>query len=356
MTPEGSTTGSSPPDPDAGPGERARPPWVRPVVIAAIVVVCGWLASTFLGAIDWSSVWDALTRLTAWQVLVLLLVLLVRQTLNAFPLALFIRGLGAGRALLNDLVASLTAVIAPPPGDLVARVAMFRAWGIDPVRGLAGATMNMVVFYVNRFAAPLIGLAVLVILGSGTSKVAGAVASIAIAVALAVVVSLAVRREQFAARLGRSAAHIVRRVRSSVDPEAWVRSSTGFQQHIVADYRRAFPRSLLALSAMVLSDACILLLAIRFVGVPAGAVPAYEVIGIFFLAYPLTLPPMMGLGIYDVVLLGAFMEVGGDALEPELVAALTVWRAVTILGPVMLGAIVTLVWRRRLGGATADTP
>lgn len=354
MTPDGSPSGRASPGADAGPGERTRPPWLRPLVIVAIVLVCGWLATTFLGAIDWSSVRAALTRLTAWQVLVLLLVLLVRQTLNALPLALFIRGLSATRALLNDLVASLTAVVAPPPGDLVARVAMFRAWGIDPVRGLAGATMNMVVFYVNRFAAPLIGLPVLAVLGSGASGVAGALVSITIAVVLTVVVSLAVRREQYAARLGRSAANIVRRVRSSVDPEAWVRSSTGFQQHIVADYRRAFPRSLLALSAMVLADACILLLAIRFVGVPAEAVPAYEVIGIFFLAYPLTLPPMMGLGIYDVVLLGAFMEVGGDALEPELVAALTVWRAVTILGPVALGGVVALVWRRRLGAAPGD--
>ena len=356
MTPDGFTAGGPPHEAHAGTSARHRPPWLRPVVVVVIVLVCGWLASTFLGAIDWSSVGEALGRLTVWQLLALLGVLLVRQTFNALPLALFIDGLGAGRALLSDLVASVTAVVAPPPGDMVIRVAMFRGWGIEASRGLAGATMNMVVFYVNRFAAPLIGLAVLAVLGSGTPPVAGAVVSIAIAVVLAVVVSLTVRREQFAARLGRTAANIVRRVRSSVDPDAWVRSSTGFQQHIVADYRRAFPRSLLALSAMVLSDACILLLAIRFVGVPAEAVPAYEVIGIFFLAYPLTLPPMMGLGIYDVVLLGAFMEIGGDALEPELVAALTVWRAVTILGPVMLGGVVTLVWRRRLGAATADLP
>ena len=105
---------------------------------------------------------------------------------------------------------------------------------------------------------------------------------------------------------------------------------------------------------MVLTDACILLLSMRFVGVSASDVPAYEVIGMFFLAYPLTLPPLMGLGIFDVVLLGAFMELGGAALEPELVAALTVWRAVTILGPMMLGGIVTLVWRRRLGVTVSD--
>ncbi|WP_374458036.1 hypothetical protein [Nocardioides sp.] len=338
----------------AGPSRRGRSPWLRALVLVAIVLVCGWLASTFLGSIDWASVGAAIGRLTVWQGLVLLAVLLVRQTLNAFPLALFIDGLGAARALLNDLVASLMAVVAPPPGDIVVRVAMFRAWGIEPSRGLAGATMNMVAFYVNRFAAPLIGLPVLLVLGAGTPPVTGALVSVAVAVVMTVLVSLAVRRGEFAARLGLVSANIVRRVRPSVDPEAWVRSATGFQEHVGAGYRRAFPRSLLALSAMVLADACILLLAIRFVGVPADQVPAYEVIGIFFLAYPLTLPPMMGLGIYDVVLLGACMEIGGDVLEPQLVAALTVWRAVTILGPVVLGGVVALVWRRRLVDAGAD--
>ena len=347
------TTASSgaPPGAHAGPGPRPRPRWLRPLLIVVIVLVCGGLVSTFLGSIDWSAVGDAPARLTARQGLVLLAVPVLRQALNALPLALFIDGLGAARALLNDLVASLMAVVAPPPGDIVVRVAMFRTWGIEPSRGLAGATMNMVAFYVNRFAAPLIGLPVLVVLSSSTPPVAGASISIAIAVVMTVLVSLAVRREQFAARLGRTAANLVRRVRSSVDPEAWARSVTGFQQHIAAGFRRAFPRSLLALSAMVLADACILLLAIRFVGVSAEAVPAYEVIGIFFLAYPLTLPPMMGLGIYDVVLLAACMEIGGDALEPELVAALTVWRAVTILGPVLLGGVVSLVWRRHLRDA-----
>lgn len=339
----------APPAPEA----RSRPAWVRPVLIVVILVVCGWLASTFLGAIDWALVGEALARLSAWQVLVLLVVLLLRQTLNAFPLALFIEGLGAVRALLNDLVAAVMAIVAPPPSDLVVRVAMFRTWGIEPSRGLAGATMNMLVFYVNRFAAPLVGLCVLFVLGNGTQRVAAAVASVVVAVVMAVVVTLMVRRETFAVRLGRAAGRIAQRVRSSVDPEEWVTSATGFQEHIAAGYHRAFPRSLLLLTVMVLTDACILLLSLRFVGVSATDVPAYEVIGIFFLAYPLTLPPLMGLGIYDVVLLGAFMELGGAALEPELVAALTVWRAVTILGPMALGGVVMLVWRSRSRGTTA---
>ncbi|SFA98569.1 Uncharacterized membrane protein YbhN, UPF0104 family [Nocardioides alpinus] len=344
------------PDVELGSDKAPRPAWVRPVVIVVILVVCGWLASTFLGAIDWEAVGEALGRLSLWQVLALVAVLLLRQTLNAYPLALFITGLGAARALLNDLVASMMVVVAPPPGDLVVRVAMFRTWGIEPSRGLAGATMNMLAFYVNRFAAPLIGLLVLATLGSGTQRVGASVASVVVAIVMTVVLSLMVRREEFASRLGRAAGNTVRRVRSSVDPEAWSEAATGFQEHVSEGYRRAFPRSLLALTLMVLTDACILLLAARFVGISAADLPAYEIIGMFFLAYPLTLPPLMGLGIFDVVLLGAFLEVGGAALEPELVAALTVWRAVTILGPILLGGIVTVIWRHRTRGTAGASP
>jgi putative heme transporter len=329
---------------------RIRRAWVRPVVALLLVVACGWLASRFLGAVDWAQVREALRRLTGWELLALAALLLVRQTLNAYPLALFIEGLSAARALLNDLVAALMATVAPPPGDIAMRLAMFRTWGIDASRGLAGATMNMLAFYANRFAAPLIGVLVLTFLGGGTDRVAVAIGSGAIAITIVVVVTLLVRRDRFADRLGRAAGIFVRRIRPSVDPEAWATAATDFQGHVSAGYRRAFPRALLALTVMVLSDACILLLALRFVGVGAADVPAYEVIGIFFLAYPLTLSPMMGLGIFDLVMLGSFMELGGAALEPELVAALTVWRAVTLLGPVLLGAVVTVGWRLHVSG------
>ena len=56
----------------------------------------------------------------------------------------------------------------------------------------------------------------------------------------------------------------------------------------------------------------------------------------------------MGLGILDVVLLGAFVELGGQAIEPEVIAALTVWRAMTILGPMLLGIGASAWWRRSI--------
>lgn len=333
----------------AAPGRRRA--WTRPVVVVVIVVVCLWLATRFVGAIDWAAVGDALSRLRAWQVPVLLAVLLVRQTLNALPLALFIPGLGVGRALRNDLTAHLMVVVTPPPGDIVMRLAMFRSWGIDPARGLAGAMMNMLVFYVNRFTAPVVGLAVLVVLGDGSQRVGAALASGGVALVLAVAVAKLVQGEDMAARVARIAGRLARRLRSSIDPETWAASAVQFQGHVAGQVRTGFPRSLLGLMVMVLADACVLLLALRFVGVSAADIAAYEVIGTFLIAYPLTLPPFMGLGVLDLVLLAAFVEVGGIEIEPDIVAALTVWRATTLLGPILIGLGTTAHWRASVRSA-----
>ena len=328
---------------DAAP--TARPAWVKPVVLAVILVVCAWVVREFLGRVDWAAVWEALTRLSWWQFPILLTVLMVRQVMNALPLALFIKGLSVFRALINDLTAAMMAVVAPPPADMVLRVAMFKSWGIDASRGLAGAMMNTVTFYINRFTAPVVGLVILLVARGEARSLWAVAGSAVIAIAIAVLLVLVVRSEVFAARAGAAGGRLARRFRSTVDADAWAATAVEFQDNVSQRFKRGLPRSLAGLVVMVLADATVLLLTLRFVGVGAEQVPTVDVIATFFIAYPLTLPPLMGLGVLDVVLLGTFMEVGGDALEPEIVAALTVWRALTLVGPVVLGVGASAYWR-----------
>ena len=74
----------------------------------------------------------------------------------------------------------------------------------------------------------------------------------------------------------------------------------------------------------------------------------------FFLAYPLTLFPLSGLGILDTVLLAAFLGYGGDEIEAEVVAAFAVWRVVTLLVPPLLGIGAVSWWRRDQTKSSAD--
>lgn len=323
---------------------------VKQLLLLALAFACAWIIVSLVGSIDWAEVVSALGRLAWWQFPLLLAVLLARQYLNAYPLAIFITGLGGMRALANDLTAALLALIAPPPSDMVVRVAMFRSWGIDSSRAIAGAAMNSAAFYINRFAAPILGTALVFAFELESRHWWSAAVSAAVATVLALVVSRVVRAERAADQVGRIAASVARRLGRDADPDAWAAATLEFRDHMRDKYARGLPRALLTLVAMVVVDGLLLLLALRSVGVQASDVSSLQVLGSFLLAYPLTLFPLMGLGIVDAVLLAVFVEVGGLAIEPEVVAGLVVWRAYTLIVPALLGIGTLGFWRRSAAG------
>ena len=99
---------------------------------------------------------------------------------------------------------------------------------------------------------------------------------------------------------------------------------------------------------MVLVDGLLLAMCLRCVGVPGSAVPTVPVVGVFLMAYPLTLFPLAGLGVLDATVLAALVDTGGLELEPELVAGLVVYRVTTLLTPMLFG-LVSIAWWRRAG-------
>src|SRR5699024_12019891 len=103
--------------------------WVRRVLLLALAVAVAVAVLRILGAIAWEQVWAALGQLSWWHPLVLVVLLLLRQVLNASPLAFYISGISLYRATLNDLRAITMPAVAPPPGVIALRVAMFTPCG-----------------------------------------------------------------------------------------------------------------------------------------------------------------------------------------------------------------------------------
>jgi len=325
---------------------RRRRPWLKPLLLFVVSIAIAWIIVGFVGAIDWSQVAAGFRRLTLPAVVVLVLGLLVRQAFNAVPLSRFVAGLSWHRSVQNDLGANVVGTFAPPPADVVLRVSMFSSWGINPVDGMAGVTLNMLTFYAVRFLAPLLG--VLVLAGQGVERGQLVSAALSALVAVAVVGGLVgvMRGDAMAAWVGRTAARVVARVREGVDEEEWALAVVDFRGRMNETLRAGLLPSMLSLVAMVLTDSVILLLALRFVGVGSEQLAAVDVVGGFLLVYPLTLMPLAGLGVLDAALLAGFTEVAGLEWEAEIVAALVVWRTITIGGPLLLGGLTLLLWRR----------
>ena len=324
---------------------------MRPLLLIALSFAAAWIIVGLVGAIDWAQVGDALGRLSVAALVVLAVAFLARQTLNAVPLARFVPGLGLKRSMQNDVTANLMGTVAPPPADVVIRVSMFKSWQINPVDGMAGVTLNMLTFYSVRFLAPALGLLVLSFQGIERGQVFAALSSALIAGAILVSLALIVRGDAFAAWLGRTAGRVVARVRSSVDPQVWELATVEFRGRMAETLRKGLLPSMVALVGMVLCDSLVLTLSLRFVGVGADVLPAPAIVGAFLISYPLTLMPLVGLGVLDAVLLATWTEIAGLEWEPEIVAGLIVWRAFTILGPLLLGAGTLLLWRRGAGNA-----
>jgi hypothetical protein len=335
---------------------RPRRPWLKPLLLFLASIAVAWIVVGFVGAIDWGEVVASFGRLGVAGAVVLVLVLLVRQGFNAVPLSRFVDGLTWRRSVQNDLGANVVGTFAPPPSDVVLRVSMFSSWGINPVDGMAGVTLNMLTFYAVRFSAPVLGVAVLAVQGVERGQLLPALLSGLVAVAVVGGLIGVMRGDAMAAWVGRTAARVVNRVRDGVDEDEWALAVTDFRGRMNDTLRAGLLPSMLALVAMVLADALILLLALRFVGVGPEQLSTVDVIGGFLIAYPLTLMPLAGLGVLDAALLAAYTDIAGLQWEAEIVAALVAWRTVTIGGPLALGALTVAWWRRAAAGAEPAPP
>ncbi len=346
---------------DPGPVEersRAARYWriARPIVLLAVALLAARIIIGLVGAIDWSSVWTSVRQLTLPGAILLLIVLLARQTFNGVPLAKFVNGLSLPRSMQNDMGAILVGTVAPPPSDVVLRVSMFRSWGIDPLEGMAGVTLNTLTFYVVRFSAPALGLLLFAFIEADAGHVWAAIGSAVVALVILVALVSLSRGDRLARIIGLTAGRVASRFRHEVEPEAWSRSVIEFRGRVGDRVRTGITPSLLALTVMVLAEALLLITALRLVGVDSDAVATLLVLSTFLVAYPLTLFPLMGLGILDAFLVAAWTQVAGVDYEARIVAGLIVWRVFSLLVPILLGGIAVTWWRRTTHGSQDTAP
>lgn len=310
---------------------------VRALVWAAIAGIV-WYLVRMLRRVDWASVGDAIGQLSWWQVGVLLALVALRQVFSSGPLALFTEGLGVRRAVANDLVGVLVANVTPAPADVVARAAMFRSWGIDVGRGLAGLVLNSVLFYAIRLGAPVVG-AVLMLWTVGDETAVGTTAIVSGLVAAAIVVALALifRGSSSAEALGRWAGGVAHRVRPSwPGPDEAAARLVEFHGNVADRWTKYWAWAVGSLAAMVAVESMILVAALRFVGVPPAQAPLLVIVAAFLSVYLLTATPFMGLGVIDVAVVALIAD-RAPADASSLVAGVIVWRVCVQLVPLIAG-------------------
>jgi uncharacterized membrane protein YbhN (UPF0104 family) len=324
---------------------RLRRSLVMLLKIVIAVAACSFLAALLRG-VDWAQVGAALGRLTAVQIGLLLVLVAVRQILNAAPMAVFVTALGLRRAVTCDLSAGVVSTAVPPPSDGVRRFSMFQSWDVDRAQGALGVSLNTLVYYVVRFAAPILGFLVLLTFEAYDATYAiTAVVSGLIAVAIAIGLVLLVRADRFAAGIGRLAGRLAARFRpGQVDPEQWAATMVHFRGDASDKLKSRWAWAVLVMLGLLLTEGLFIASTMQFMELPSAELTFAEIFAGFLCAYPLTCLPFAGIGIMDAALLSLYTDRGASD-EPTVIAALIVWRLATVLLPLVLGVGALLLWR-----------
>ncbi len=235
---------------------------------------------------------------------------------------------------------------------------MYTSWGFSR----SSATLSLLVSglwnNLAKVAMPVLALALLAL--QGDASVALVTASLAGVTALVVtlaVFALALRSDRLARRVGTALERMVSRLRRMARREpvsGWAERASGFRAETIGLLRRRW----LALTASTvvshLSLFLVLVVVLRHVGVSVTEVSTAEVLGAFAFVRLISAIPVTpgGLGVVELGLTAALVVAGGD--EESVVAGVLVYRALTYLFPIPLGALTYLWWRRRRGVPAAD--
>jgi uncharacterized membrane protein YbhN (UPF0104 family) len=201
-----------------------------------------------------------------------------------------------------------------------------------------------------KLGMPIVALGLLVATGDAAGELAPAAVVGLVLFALALGgFAFGLSGEGRAARLGRAMAGGVERLRRLLRRPGrpdWERGAVAFRAQAITLLRQRWHWLTLTTLASHLSLFLVLLLALRHVGVSEAEVSWVEALAAFALVRLLSAFPITpgGLGVVELGLAGGLILAGGD--EAQVVAAVLVFRLLTFVLPIPIGALTWWLWRR----------
>jgi uncharacterized protein (TIRG00374 family) len=342
-----------PAGPEAG-TERTRRPWWRRLLgplfsIALIAAVFVWFLPQFTSLTD---VWSSVRGMTWTEVVLLLAAAVWNLATYQFLVVATMPGMTLRQATVatQSATAVSNTVLGGAAISLGLTYAMNSSWGFSRSRT---SVMLLISGLWNNFAKlglPVFALVLLAFSGTlTTGRLVGGLLGVGALVAVVVLLWLLLRSSAAAARIGNGAARIasaLRRPFGRGPVTGWDRATTKFRDRTVLLLRARWHWITLTTLVSHLSLFLVLLLALRFVGVTAEQVSLAEALAVFAFARLLTAIPFTpgGLGVIELALITGLSTAGGP--RALVAAAVLVFRALTYVLPIPLGAGTYVFWQR----------
>ena len=345
-------------EPPAATVTDARRPGPRPgreifrtaASIALVAAIFGFALPHFA---SYRSVWASMQAMTWAQVLLVAAAAAASMASTWIMICSVLPSIRLREAAVVNLGSNAVANTLPAGGALAMGVswAMLSSWGVSTAEYVLYTLVSGIWNVFARLGLPVLALLVLV---TATLARAGVIAAAAVGLALltamAAGLGLLMRSESFALRAGRAlqlalvmACRVVRRQASFDVPG----SLLGFRDQARALITARGWRITATTAASNLTLWLVLLSCLRGVGLSQAQVPWQTSLAAFAFVRLLTVLPITpgGLGITELGLIATLAAGVGHRASAQVTAAVLLYRAVTYLPPIPLGAIACLAWR-----------
>jgi uncharacterized protein (TIRG00374 family) len=321
-------------------------------IVVAVVVIVGVFLFILPRIADYSAVWDTIKGLSREQIAVLAAAEIFNILTFAPPFMAALPGLSFLRALVVTQASTASTYIAPGGAAVGMGVgyAMLRAWRFAAPAVALAVTLTGVWNQLFMLGAPALALALLTVAG-GSNRLLQTVALIGLAVFVVAVAAFAaaLSGDRVARWVGEKAAQftdwclrLIRRKPVTWGGESLVR----FRRQAIGLLRRRWWVLTLATIVGQLSVFVVLVVCLRTLGVHESQVTLTEAFAGWTLVRLLGSLPITpgGVGIVELGLTGALVGFGGA--NNAVVAAVLLYRVLTVLPTLVLGTAAGLSWKR----------
>ena len=311
--------------------------------------------------IDYGDVRDALGEMSWPWLVALVAVASVNIVTFAPTMMAALPGLRFRSALAVTLSSTASTYVAPGGAavGIAATYAMLRGWGFEGRRTTLAVAVTSAWNILLTFSAPAIALMLLSLEGGSNPALrTAALAGLIVFASLLAAFTLGLRSARQSRLLGDLAARGASRMLRVFGraPVAWDGETVAaFRDEAVVLLRERWPLLTAGTIAGHGTVYLVLLVTLPAVGIGQDEVSIAESFAAWSLVRLLAALPLTpgGIGIVEVGLSGTLIAFGGD--ESAVLAAVLVYRFLTVVPPVLLGGLFAATWRRHHPGWDAGS-
>ncbi|MBT8216846.1 MAG: UPF0104 family protein [Acidimicrobiia bacterium] len=327
--------------------------------VVSLALVVGIFVFAFPQFASYSDVWNEITAMTWLEVATLLGVALWNLVTYWFVLTAVMPGLTYPQAAVSNQASTAVANTLPGGGAIAVGVtyAMYRSWGFGKSEFALAAVVSGVWNNFAKLGMPVLALALLALEGEiTTARAVAAAAGIGVLAGTISLWALFLAREALARRIGAAVGRVVSRLRALVRKPPvsdWGEAGVAFRAEALGLLRSRWVRLTVSTIVSHVSLYVVLLVTLRHVGIGQSVLSWVQVLAVFaFIRLVSALPVTPGgVGVVELGLTvglqvaADFTGVSESLFEARIAAAVLVFRAITFLLPVPLGAISYAIWR-----------